>query len=59
MLDRGEVEDGGYETGGDNADADKFHYVITHEQKRRIKLPKYIELNNPFPGEPKMMIKRS
>ena len=57
LEDDGEVEDGGYETGGD--DADKFHYVITHEQKRRIKLPKYIELNNPFPGEPKMMIKRS
>ena len=32
---------------------------MSYEDKRKIKLPQYIELSNPFPGELKMMIKRN
>ena len=54
-----EDDDDGYETLGDDDNDEKFNYVMTHENKRKIKLPQYIELSNPFPGEPKMMIKRN
>ena len=33
-----EVEDKGYGSGGDEDDDDKFNYVMTHENKKRIKL---------------------
>ena len=37
---------------------EKFHYVITTSEKKP-KLPEYIDIDNPFPGEPPFMRKRS
>ena len=67
-------DDHGYDTGGDDDSEDKFHFIMTHQTdsnkdcneedkskkyyKKGDKLPEYIELNDPYPGEPKMMIKR-
>ena len=65
-------DDPGYETGGDDEIEDKFHFIMTHQTeskkdcdegdkkdfKKGDKLPECIELNDPYPGEPKMMIKR-
>ena len=50
-------EDDGYET--DDAE-DKFNYVMTHnDYKDGVKLPEYIILRDPYPGEPQMMKKRN
>ena len=43
---------------GEDDDDNKFNFVMTHEKKKRMKLPQYIELSNPFPGETKIMRKR-
>ena len=58
-------DDDGYETAGDDDTDDKFNFIMTHKTEKLSdlrkgkKLPKYIELSNPYPGEPKMMIKRN
>ena len=52
-------DDNGYESGDEDDSNDKFNYIMTHDSKKRIKLPQYIELSNPYPGEPKVMIKRN
>ena len=57
--DHEEEEDKGYASGVDDDNDDKFNYIMTHDNKKRTKLPKYIELSDPFPGEPKMMVKRN
>ena len=57
--DDGNDEDDGYESGADYDNDDKFNYIMTHDSKKRVKLPQYIELTNRYPGEPKMMIKRN
>jgi hypothetical protein len=51
-------EDDGYAT--DDAD-DKFNYVMTHRNnaKNGAKVPDYIVLSDPYPGEPRMMQKRN
>ena len=49
------AEDDGYHT--DDAD-ERFNYVITHNEKRGDKIPEYIKLNNPYPGESRTMMKR-
>ena len=51
-------EDDGYIT--DDAD-DKFNYVMTHrnDDKNKTKIPEYIILRDPYPGEPQMMQKRT
>ena len=36
----------------------KYHHTITSNGKPGKKLPKYVELENPFPGEPKFLRKR-
>ena len=38
---------------------DKFNYVMKASGKDRIPLPEYIDLDDPFPGEPPFMKKRS
>ena len=48
-------EDDGYSS--DNAD-DRFNYIITHNDERGVKIPECIVLENPYPGEPRMMAKR-
>ena len=37
----------------------KFHYVMTASQKKRVPLPAYIKIENPYPGEPPFMRKRN
>ena len=51
-------EDDGYIT--DDAD-DKFNYVMTYrnDDKNKTKIPEYIILRDPYPGEPQMMQKRT
>ena len=51
--------DDGYETDDNKDKDDKFNYIMTYDKKKRTKLPRFIELSNPYPGEPKMMILRS
>ena len=50
-------EDEGYNSGSD----EKFNYVMTYrnDYKNGKKLPDYIELEDPFPGEPRFMKRRS
>ena len=36
----------------------KFHHIIKRNGKPGKKLPKFIELDNPYPGEPKFMRRR-
>ena len=38
---------------------DKFNFVMDTSGQRRIPLPEYIELDDPYPGEPPLMKKRS
>ena len=38
---------------------EKFHYVMTAKQDGKIPLPDYIAIENPFPGEPPFMRKRT
>ena len=58
-------DDDGYATAGDEITDERFNYIMTHETenqndlRRGQKLPQYIELTNPFPGEPKMMSRRN
>ena len=51
-------EDDGYETDCNEEKENKFNYIMTYNSQNVTKLPKYIELSNPYPGEPKMMIRR-
>ena len=48
-------DDDGYCT--DDPD-DKFNYVMTHKDEKGKKIPECIVLKDPYPGEPRMMIKR-
>ena len=48
-------EDDGYQT--DDAD-DRFNYVMTHNEEMGAKIPEYIRLSDPYPGEARMMRKR-
>ena len=50
-------EDEGYNSEGD----DKFNYVMTYrkEYKNGQKLPEIIKLDDPYPGEPRFMKKRT
>ena len=36
----------------------KFDYVMTANKHKKVKLPQYIAIENPFPGEPPFMRKR-
>ena len=56
--DDGNDEDEGYETDGNNDTDDKFNYIMTYDKKRNM-LPQHIELSNPFPCKPKIMVKRN
>ena len=38
---------------------DKFNFVMEQSGQRKIPLPEYIELDDPYPGEPPLMKKRS
>ena len=40
-------------------DDDKFNFVMEPSGQREILLPEYIELDDPYPGEPPIMKKRS
>ena len=37
----------------------KFHYVMTASKNKRVPLPAYIKIDNPYPGEPPFMKKRN
>ena len=49
-----EVEDGTVDELGD----DKFNFVMKASEGRGARLPDYIKLDNPYPGEPPFMRKR-
>ena len=59
-------DDAGYDSDNPDKEADqydsddKFNYVMTYKDNYRKgpKLPEYIILNDPYPGEPRMMRKR-
>ena len=50
---------------GDDDTEDKFNYIMTHKTeklgdlKKGKKLPQQIELRDPYPGEPRLMVKRN
>ena len=59
-----DIDDNGEEFDQNNnmlylEDDDKFNFVMEPSGDSRIPLPEYIELDNPFPGEPPLMRKRS
>ena len=58
------IETDGGKSDSENADNDaeaKFHYIMTYEDNNKDgkPLPQIIQLNNPYPGEPALMSKRS
>ena len=40
-------------------DEEKFHYIMSSNSAQKIPLPEILELDNPNPGEPRFMQKRS
>ena len=52
-----EGDDDGYHSGDED---EKFNHVMTYKDKKNngAKLPEYIVLSDPYPGEPRMMRKR-
>jgi hypothetical protein len=70
---RGKENDFDYESDDENVDPeyehqeemfdldgdDKFNFVMETSGQRKLPLPEYIELDDPYPGEPPLMRKRS